>query len=54
MSEPWSIRYDETPFTKFLFATGDWNKWLVMNKDDVLIPKSFSEDQGVKIVKSSA
>ena len=24
-----------------------------MNKDDVLLPKSFPQDQGVKIVKSS-
>lgn len=31
----WSIRFDTTPFTEFLFATGDCQKWLISAKDQV-------------------
>lgn len=38
----WSIKFDNTPFDEFLFATGDEKKWLIASKEQVL-PEYYSE-----------
>eukprot|EP00931_Biecheleriopsis_adriatica_P088135 TRINITY_DN62510_c0_g1_i2.p1 TRINITY_DN62510_c0_g1~~TRINITY_DN62510_c0_g1_i2.p1 ORF type:complete len:1491 (+),score=257.69 TRINITY_DN62510_c0_g1_i2:181-4473(+) len=36
LGESFSIRFDESDFDEFLFASGDCQKWMVMRKDEVL------------------
>ena len=37
-SQPWSIKFDNLTFSKFLFAFGDKTTWLIAYKADVAIP----------------
>ena len=34
-AEEWSVTFDKEDFNQFLFATGDEQKWLIADKDDV-------------------
>ena len=33
--EEWSLKFDQTEFNQFLFATGDERKWLIASKNEV-------------------
>mmetsp|Transcript_51638 Transcript_51638/g.117461 ORF Transcript_51638/g.117461 Transcript_51638/m.117461 type:complete len:870 (-) Transcript_51638:80-2689(-) len=35
-ANPWSIKFDKTPFNEFLFATGDCQRWLIAKKFSVM------------------
>lgn len=35
-SQPWTVKFDDKDFSEFLFATGDLQVWMVMEKDEVL------------------
>ena len=54
-SEEWSIKFDSIPFDKFLFITGDCQKWLVTTKSAAIGEYYGEGTQGAMrtILKSS-
>ena len=47
----WSVEFDNKDFDQFMFATGDLEKWLIADKDEVI--GSYYSHAPRKIAKSS-
>ena len=47
----WSVKFDATPFARFLFAYGDHSKWLLAERYQVI--GEFYEDKVREIIASS-
>ena len=51
-ASPWSIRFDRSRFTDFLFATGDKKAWMKVAKSE-LLPKADYTDKSINLISSS-
>ena len=53
--EPFSIKFDETEFDQFLFSTGNCEKWLIADKNEVVGKNgnSFYQNEDKRIWRSS-
>jgi hypothetical protein len=36
MTEAWSEKFDDAKFNEFLFATGDMEIWMIMDKEEAI------------------
>ena len=48
----WSIKFADTEFDQFLFATGDHTKWMVVDRDTLWSTRG--DNVGLKVLSSSA
>jgi hypothetical protein len=53
-SNSWSIKFNEMTFNQFLFTSGDYTKWVISSKSELLNSGFFSNEQKMVLRTSSS